>query len=351
MAKRLIINRDDGRACRIGEEGLMRAAITASGHYVPEGVYPNSYFESRLDTTDEWIRSRTGIAERRLAAGGGTSDLAVPAAQRCLDRRGISPAAVDCIIVATMTPDRLCPSTAAAVQRKVGAVNAWGFDVAAACSGFVYALVVATKLVEAGTARRVLVCGADRMRSVVDEEDRTTAVLFGDGAGAVLVEAVEDESVGILDSVCHMDGEGEESLYIPAGGSVEPATAESVRARRHYIVQDGATVFKAAVVGMAEVTEELLKRNDLALGDIAWLVPHQANRRIIEAVARRLGLPIERVAINIDRYGNTVAGTIPICLAEWDGAGRFAYGDRIVLSAFGAGFTSGSVYLRWAIAG
>ena len=327
----------------------MRAAITASGHHVPDDVYPNSYFEGRLDTTDEWIRSRTGIVERRLAAGGGTSDLAVPAAQRCLDRRGISPAAVDCIVVATMTPDRLCPSTAAAVQRKLGAVNAWGFDVAAACSGFIYSLVVATKLVETGAARRVLVCGADRMSSVIDPEDRTTAVLFGDGAGAVLIEAIEDESVGILDSVCHMDGEGEESLYIPAGGSVEPATPDSVSARRHYVLQDGATVFKAAVVGMAEVTEELLKRNELALADIAWLVPHQANRRIIEAVARRLGLPIARVAMNIDRYGNTVAGTIPICLAEWDAAGRFAYGDRIVLSAFGAGFTAGSVYLRWAV--
>ncbi len=327
----------------------MRAAITATGHYVPPDVYPNAWFEQRLHTTDEWIRSRTGIVERRLAAGGGTSDLAVPAARRCLDRRGLSPAAVDGLIVATMTPDRLCPSTAAAVQRKLGATSAWGFDLAAACSGFVYALVVAASLVESGAARRVLVCGADRMSSVVDPDDRATAVLFGDGAGAVLVEPVEDETVGILDHVCRMDGEGEPALHIPAGGSVEPASAASVARRAHYVVQDGPAVFKAAVVGMAEVTEALLKRNDLRLDDVAWLVPHQANRRIIEAVARRLGLGPERIIVNLERYGNTVAATIPIGLAEWDEQGRFAYGDRILVVAFGAGFTAGSVYLRWAI--
>ena len=208
----------------------MRAAITATGHYLPPDVYPNAYFERQLDTTDAWIQSRTGIAERRFASAGGTSDLIVPAARRCLDARGISPAAVDCIIVATMTPDRLCPSTAAVVQRKLGAVHAWGFDLAAACSGFVYGLIVATKLVESGAARRVLLCGADRMSSVVNPEDRATAVLFGDGAGTVLIEPVEDESVGILDYVCHMNGEGESSLYIPAGGaSSQPAPRQSRR--------------------------------------------------------------------------------------------------------------------------
>ncbi len=328
---------------------MKRAAITATGYHVPPDVYPNAWFAARLETTDEWIRSRTGIEERRLAAGGGTSDLVVPAARQCLAARGIAPAAVDCIIVATMTPDRLCPSTAAVVQRKLGAVHAWGFDVAAACSGFVYALVTATKLVETGAAQRVLVCGADRMSSVIDPADRATAVLFGDGAGVVLVEAIEDAGVGLLDHVCHMDGEGEMRLYVPAGGSVEPATPQSVAARRHFVVQDGATVFRAAVVGMTDVIAELLKRNDLGVGDVACVVPHQANRRIIEAVAKRLELPLERVVINIDRYGNTVAGTIPIGLAEWHAAGRFAYGDAIVLAAFGAGFTSGSVYLRWAI--
>jgi 3-oxoacyl-[acyl-carrier-protein] synthase-3 len=328
---------------------MMRAAITATGHYLPPDVYPNAYFEQRLDTTDAWIRSRTGIAARHFASGGGTSDLIVPAACRCLTARGMSAAAVDCIIVATMTPDRLCPSTAAIVQRKLGATHAWGFDLAGACSGFVYGLIVATKLVESGAVRRLLLCGADRMSSVVDPEDRATAVLFGDGAGTVLIEAVEDESVGILDRVFHMDGEGESSLYIPAGGSVEPASAESVVTRRHYVVQDGPAVFKAAVVGMAG-TAEVLKRNELAIGDLAWLVPHQANGRIIEAVAKRLGLGLDRVIINLDRYGNTVGATIPIALSEWNEQGQFTYGDRLVLSTFGAGFTSGSVYLRWAIA-
>jgi len=329
---------------------MIRAAISATGHYLPPDVYPNVYFERRLDTTDEWIRSRTGIAERRLARAGGTSDLIVPAARHCLASRGISPAAVDCIIVATMTPDRLCPSTAAVVQRKLGAIHAWGFDLAAACSGFVYGLVVAAKLVESRAARRVLLCGADRMTSVVNPEDRATAVLFGDGAGTVLVEAIEDESVGILDHVCHMDGEGERSLFIPAGGSVEPASVDSVAKRLHYLVQDGPAVFKAAAIGMAEVTKEVLKRNEMTIADVAWLVPHQANRRIIEAVAKRLGLGLERVIINLDRYGNTVGATIPIALSEWNEKGQFKYGDRLVLSAFGAGFTSGSVYLRWAIA-
>jgi len=328
----------------------MRAAITATGHYLPPDVYTNASFERQLDTTDAWIQSRTGIAARRFASAGGTSDLIVPAASRCLDTRGISPAAVDCIIVATMTPDRLCPSTAAVVQRKLGAIHAWGFDLAGACSGFVYGLIVATKLVESGAVRRLLLCGADRMSSVVDSADRATAVLFGDGAGTVLIEPVEDESVGIFDHVCHMNGEGELSLYIPAGGSVEPASADSVAKRRHYVVQDGPAVFKAAVIGMAEVTEEILKRNDLTATDLAWLVPHQANRRIIEAVAKRLGLGLDRVIINLDRYGNTVGATIPIALSEWNENRRFKYGDRLALSAFGAGFTAGSVYLRWAIA-
>jgi len=328
---------------------MPKAAITATGHYVPPDVYPNAWFEQRLDTTDAWIRERTGITERRFAKEGGASDLALPAARRCLEMRGIGAAALDCIIVATMTPDRPIPSTAAVLQAKLGAINAWGFDLAGACSGFVYALVTATKLVEGGAARRVLVCGADRMSSVIDPTDRATAVLFGDGAGAVLVEESEDADVGVLEHVCHMDGEGAAALYIPAGGSVQPPSAETVAQRRHFVVQDGPAVFKSAVVGMAAVTEELLKRADLKLEDVVWMVPHQANRRIIEAVARRLGLPLERVVINLDRYGNTVAATIPLGLSEWHTEGRLAYGDRIVLAAFGAGFTSGAVYLRWAI--
>ncbi|PYN03775.1 MAG: 3-oxoacyl-ACP synthase [Candidatus Rokuibacteriota bacterium] len=328
---------------------MPKAAITATGHYVPPDVYSNAWFEQRLDTTDAWIRERTGITERRFAAEGGASDLALPAARRCLEMRGIKAAALDCIIVATMTPDRPIPSTAAILQAKLGATNAWGFDLAGACSGFVYALVTATKLVEGGAARRVLVCGADRMSSVIDPADRATAVLFGDGAGVVLVEESDSDEVGVFEHVCHMDGEGAAALYIPAGGSVAPASAESVALGRHFVVQDGATVFKAAVIGMAEVTEDLLKRAALKLEDVTWMVPHQANRRIIDAVAKRLGLPLERVVINLDRYGNTVAATIPLGLSEWHDAGRFAYGDRIVLASFGAGFTSGAIYLRWAI--
>jgi 3-oxoacyl-[acyl-carrier-protein] synthase-3 len=330
---------------------MPKAAITATGHYVPPAVYSNSWFEQRLDTTDEWIRERTGITERRFASAGGASDLALPAARQCLDMRGIEAAALDCIIVATMTPDQPLPSTAALLQAKLGAINAWGFDLSAACSGFVYALVTATKLVEGGAARRVLVCGADRMSTVIDPMDRATAVLFGDGAGVVLVETSEDDEVGIFAHVCHMDGEGAPALYIPAGGSLNPASAESVAHRRHFVVQDGATVFKSAVVGMAEITEDLLKRAELRLEDVTWMFPHQANRRIIEAVAKRLGLPLERVAINLDRYGNTVAATIPLGLSEWHHTGRLAYGDRIVLAAFGAGFTSGAIYMRWAIGG
>ena len=327
----------------------MRAAVTATGHYVPPDVYSNDYLAKRLDTTDEWIRSRTGIVERRFAATGGTSDLAVAAARRCLDARGIAPSAIDGILVATMTPDRPLPSTAAIVQRKLGATNAWGFDVSAACSGFVYALITAAKLVESGTLRCALVCGADRMSAVIDPLDRATAVLFGDGAGAVLVEAIEDESVGILDHVCFMDGGGEEALYIPSGGSLRPATAESVAAREHFVVQDGAAVFRAAVTGMTDITEALLKRTGLAGAEVDWLVPHQANRRIIEAVAKRLGFDLARIVINLDRFGNTVAATIPLGLSELHEQKKLAYGDRVVLTAFGAGYTSGAIYLRWAI--
>jgi len=327
----------------------MRAAITATGHYVPPDVYPNSHFTSRLDTTDEWIQSRTGIVERRFAKDGGTSDLAVAAARRCLDARGIAATAVDGVVIATMTPDRPLPSTAAIVQRKLGASRAWGFDVSAACSGFVYALIAAAKLVESGALRCALVCGADRMSTVIDPLDRATAVLFGDGAGAVLVEAVEDASVGLLDHVCAMDGAGEEALYIPSGGSLQPSSADTIAAREHFVVQDGPAVFKAAVTGMADITEAILTRNSLRGEDIAWLVPHQANRRIIEAVVKRLAFAREKVLINLDRYGNTVAATIPLGLSELNEQGKLAYGDRVVLSAFGAGYTAGAVYLRWAI--
>src|SRR3989441_4139252 len=306
---------------------MPKAAITATGHYVPPDVYPNAWFEQRLDTTDAWIRARTGIVERRFASEGGVSDLALPPAPRCREMGGMGAASLDFIVVGRWSPSPPIPSTAAILQAKLGAINAWGFDLAGACSGFVYALVTATKLVEGGAARRVLVCSADRMSSVVDPTDRATAVLFGDGAGVVLVEMSEDDEVGVFEHVCHMDGEGAAALYIPAGGSLIAASAESVAHRRHFVVQDGAVVFKAAVVGMAEITEELLKRADLKLEDVAWMVPHQANRRIIEAVARRLGLPLERVVINLDRYGNTVAATIPLCLSARHDHAPLAYGD------------------------
>jgi 3-oxoacyl-[acyl-carrier-protein] synthase-3 len=326
----------------------VRAAITATGHFVPPDIVPNAYFTQRLDTSDEWIRTRTGIVERRFSSEGATSDLAVAAARRCLDARGVAPAQVDGILVATMTPDRPLPSTTAIVQRKLGAAHAWGFDVSAACSGFVYALITATKLVETGALRCALVCGADRMTSVVDPRDRATAVLFGDGAGAVLVEPIEDADAGILDHVCFMDGGGEDALYIPSGGSLRPASAQTVASREHFVVQDGPAVFKAAVTGMAEVTETILKRNGFSSDELSWLIPHQANRRIIEAVGKRVGIDPDRVVINLDRYGNTVGGTIPIALSELHESGRLVHGDRVVLAAFGAGFTSGAVYLRWA---
>lgn len=326
----------------------MKAAITATGHYVPDDVYPNAYFAAHLDTTDEWIRTRTGIEERRFAMKGATSDMAVAAARRCLEARGIAPEAVDGIIVATMTPDRPLPSTAAIVQRKLGASRAWGFDVSAACSGFIYSLITAAKMVESGALRCALVCGADRMSSVIDPLDRSTAVLFGDGAGAVLVEPIESDTLGLLDHVCGMDGAGEEALYIPSGGSLNPASVTSVEAREHYVVQDGPAVYKAAVTGMAEVTESLLTRNTLSCEHVDWVVPHQANRRIIEAVTKRLGIDPAKVVINLDRYGNTVAATIPLALSELHESGRLNRGDRVVLTSFGAGYTSGAIYLRWA---
>ena len=328
---------------------MPRAAITAVGHYVPEDVYPNSYFESYLDTSDEWIRERTGIRERRFARNGATSDLIVPAARMCLEQRGITPADIDCIIVATVTPDYFFPSTAAVVQQKLGVVNAWGFDLSAACSGFIFALVTAAKLVESGAAKRLLLCGADKMSAITDFQDRSTAVLFGDAGGVVLLEPSEDEQVGVLDYVLYMNGEGGKYLYMPAGGSAKPPSLETVKNREHYVHQEGRTVFKEAVVRMAEVTLEIMQRNGLRAEDIEWLVPHQANLRIITATAERMGLSMEKVMVNIDRYGNTTAATIPLCLSEWYAAGRLDYGDRLILVSFGAGYTWGAVYVRWSL--
>lgn len=328
---------------------MKRAAITAVGHYVPETVYPNSYFEQYLDTSDAWIVERTGIRERRFACNGATSDLIVPAARQCLEQRGLSPQDIDCIIVATVTPDYFFPNTAAVVQQKLEATRAWGFDLSAACSGFIYALAVAAKLIEIGFCQRLLLCGADKMSSIINFEDRATAVLFGDAGGVVLLEPTDEPDMGVLDCVLYMNGEGGKYLYMPAGGSAKPASEETVRNKEHYVFQEGRTVFKEAVVRMAEVTLEIMERNGLRADDVAWLVPHQANLRIITATAERMGLSMDRVMVNIDRYGNTTAGTIPLCLSEWYRAGKLQYGDRLILVSFGAGYTWGAIYLRWSL--
>ncbi len=327
---------------------LRRSAITSVGFHVPADVYDNHYFEEFLETNDQWIRDRTGIVERRFAKSGATSDLAVPAARQCLERRGITPEEVECIVVATVTPDMFFPSTACVVQEKLGAKNAWGFDLSGACSAFLFALATASKFIETGTHRNVLVIGADKMSSIMDFTDRNTAILFGDGAGAVLLEAIDDESLGLIDFELHTDGSGGRYLYMPAGGSARPASAETVAAGEHYIIQDGRTVFKAAVPGMAEIAESMMRRNAITSADIRWLVPHQANLRIISATAERMGLPMDRVMVNIDRYGNTTAGTIPICLAEWWERGDIVRGDGLILVTFGAGYTWGGGYVRWA---
>ncbi len=327
----------------------MRATITGIAHHVPEDVYDNHWFEERIETSDEWIRTRTGIKERRFLKEGGVSDILVPAANAVLAQRGMAPTDVDCLIVATVTPDRIFPSTAAIIQRKIGASNAWGFDLAAACSGFLYALVTAAKLVESGAVRNVLLCSGDKMSAILDFTDRTTCVLFGDGGGAVLIEPSVDENEGVVDFILGMDGNGEKHLHQKAGGSLRPPTAETVANREHFVYQEGQAVFKAAVVGMADVSYEILKRNNLTGDDVAWLIPHQANLRIIDATANRMGLPPEKVMVNIDRYGNTTAGTIPICLSELYEQKKIKRGDLLVLSSFGAGYTWGSILLRWSM--
>lgn len=327
-----------------------RAVITAVAHYVPPDVYDNKHFEKYLDTNDEWIQTRTGIKERRYARPEvATSDLALPAAEECIAQRGLSKKDIDCIVFATVTPDYVFPATACLLQHKLGLPKAWGFDLSAACSGFLYALETARRFVESGGARCVLVCGADKMTSIVNPNDRATAILFGDAGAAVLVESVENSEVGIVDSVLQVDGSGVEALYMPAGGSVCPASAESVAKNLHYAVQDGQTVFKSAVTKMAEVCYEIMQRNALTANDIHWLVPHQANFRIINATANRMGISSEKVMMNISRYGNTTAATIPMCLSEWQKDGKIAYGDNLILAAFGGGYTWGSMYVRWGI--
>jgi 3-oxoacyl-[acyl-carrier-protein] synthase-3 len=324
-----------------------RATITAVGHYVPEKKLTNADLEKLVDTTDEWIRTRTGISERRIMEDGATSDLAVRAVEDLLRHRGISASEIDMIIVATVTPDMFFPSTACLVQEKLGAKQAWGFDLSAACSGFPFALITGMQFIENGTHQKIVVVGADKMSSIVDYTDRNNCILFGDAGAAVLLEPCDDPDAGIIDHILRCDGSGERFLNMRAGGSLYPASQETVDKGMHYIFQDGKSVFKIAVVSMADVSAEIVERNHLTGADIDWLVPHQANLRIIDATAGRMGLDPSKVMINIERYGNTTAATIPLCLSEWWNDGRLKKGQTIVMASFGAGFTWGSVLMRW----
>jgi 3-oxoacyl-[acyl-carrier-protein] synthase-3 len=323
------------------------AAITAIGGYVPEDRLTNFDLEKMVETNDEWIRTRTGISERRILRGEGlaTSDMVVPAVRQLCEKRGIDPSEIDAMIVGTVTPDMLFPSTANLACHKLGAKNAWGFDLLAACSGFLYSLTTGAALVESGRYKKVVVVGADKMSSIVNYNDRATCIIFGDGAGAVLLEPGTDDC-GVQDSILRSDGSGGNYLHMKAGGSLRPASNETVANNEHYAYQEGQAVFKFAVKGMADVSAELLERNNLTGDDIAWLVPHQANKRIIDATADRMGLSHDKVMLNIQRYGNTTAATIPLCLWEWEK--QLNKGDNIVLAAFGGGFTWGATLVKWA---
>jgi len=327
-----------------------RAKISALGTYVPPRILTNSDLEKMVETSDQWIVERTGIRERHLVEKGqATSDMAVEAAKSCLAERGIGPEEVEAIIIATVTPDMMFPATACLVQNKLGAKGAWGFDLSAACSGFVYALQMGTKLVESGAHSKVLVIGADTMSSIIDYTDRATCILFGDGAGAVLIEPAGDSDIGMIDYVHEIDGSGACSLYMPAGGSLNPPSAETVAKKMHYVHQDGQAVYKYAVRKMAEAAEKVLERNGLTGADLGCFIPHQANKRIITSTADRLGMAPERVIINIDRYGNTTAGTIPIAMQTAREEARLKKNDLVLLASVGAGFTVGAALLRWEI--
>ena len=328
---------------------VRRAKITALGTYVPPRVFTNKDFEKIVETSDEWILSRTGIRERHIADKGvATSDLAVDAAKTALAKGGIDPAEIEAIVVATVTPDMLFPSTACLVQHKLGAKRAWGFDLSAACSAFVYALQTGAQFIASGAHQKVLVIGADVMSSILDYTDRATCILFGDGAGAVVLEPAE-EGEGIIDFHHEVDGSGGCSLYMPAGGSLHPATHETVDKKMHFVHQDGQAVFKYAVKKMGEACEKVLTRNGVSASDIDCFIPHQANQRIINATAERIGLKPESVIINIDRYGNTTAGTIPLAMQTAVEEGKLKKGDLVMLASVGAGFTVGATLLRWTL--
>ena len=325
----------------------IRAAITGVQGYVPEYIHSNAELEKMVDTTDEWITTRTGIKERHILKGKeqGSSEMGAQAVRLLLEKKGISPDDIELIICATATPDMLFPATANIIADKVGIKKGFGFDISAACSGFLFAVATASKYIETGAYKKVIVVGCDKMSSIVDYEDRTVSVLFGDGGAAILLEP-DSTGLGIQDSILRSDGIGRHYLYQKAGGSMIPASHETVDARQHFICQEGQTVFKHAVKSMADVSSEIMERNQLQSEDVAWLVPHQANKRIIDATAKRMGVSEDKVMINIQRYGNTTNATIPLCLWEWES--RLKKGDNIILAAFGGGFTWGSIYLKWA---
>ena len=325
----------------------INAAITGVQGYVPDYVLTNKELETLVDTNDEWIVSRTGVKERRILKeeGKGSSELGTQAIKGLLAKTNTSADEIDLIICATATPDMVFPSTACIIANNIGAKNAFAYDLMAACSGFLFALSTASKFIETGTYKKVIVVGADKMSSIVDYTERATCIIFGDGAGAVLLEPTKD-GLGIQDSILKSDGSGIEFLHMKAGGSAKPASHATIDAKEHYIFQDGQPVFKAAVKSMADVSAEIMERNNLSADDVAWLVPHQANKRIIDATARRMGVGNEKVMLNIEKYGNTTNGTIPLCLWEWEN--KLNKGDNIILAAFGGGFTWGSIFIKWA---
>jgi len=325
---------------------MRRAAITAVGAYLPPRRLTNADLEKLVDTSDEWILERTGIRERRiLGRGKGSAYMSIKAAEEALQKRQIDPAEIDLVIVATVTPEHPLPATANIVANAIGAHRAWGFDLEAACSGFIYALSSAADSIVAGRVQKALVIGSDKMSAIIDYTDRATCIIFGDGAGAVLLEPTNEE-VGVMDYHHQADGSGCAFLHMKAGGSLLPAALRTVRNRLHYVYQEGRQVFKHAVVQMAAVSEALMKKHGLTADDIAFFVPHQANRRIIEAAAQRLGLPMEKVMLNIDRYGNTTSATLPLCLYDYES--QLKKGDNLILATFGGGFTWGALWLRWA---
>ncbi|MEQ8684506.1 MAG: beta-ketoacyl-ACP synthase III [Imperialibacter sp.] len=324
----------------------VRAGITGIQGYVPDYILTNKELETIVETTDEWITSRTGIKERHILKGEdqGTSVIGIEAVKGLLKKTNTDPSEVDLVICATTTPDMLFPATANIICNAVGIKNAFSYDIQAACSGFLFALTTGSQFIETGKYKKVIVIGADKMSSIIDYSDRTTCIIFGDGGGAVMLEPTTD-GTGIIDAVLHSDGSGEPFLHMKAGGSRRPATAETVLAGEHYVYQEGATVYKFAVTNMAEVAAEIMERNSLTSDNVDWLVPHQANKRIIDATAKRMGVGEEKVMLNIQKYGNTTSGTIPLCL--WDYEKQLKKGDNLVLAAFGGGFTWGSVYVKW----